>query len=381
MIDEKIFAIDTETTTSNQGNPFDQTNKLVCYSVAQSNTAFTVFDGEAERGQIQSYISSCDMLVLFNAKFDLHWLNRVGIDWTGKQIWDCQLAEYMLSNQTWRFPDMATTATKYGLEAKIDVVREQYWKKGIDTPDIPREILDEYATHDARLTYDIRLKQLEEFRKRPALYRLFLLHCRDLVLLVEMESSGLVLDMEQCNEQREVIEKEVEELNAHLESFYPDIPINFGSGDQLSAFLYGGVIKEEKRELVGYFKSGKRIGEPRFSVSVVEHQLPRLFEPIKGSELKKEGVYGTSEDLLKKLKGGAKKRQIVEVLLRLAMLRKLLSTYYVGLPTLGTTMNWKENMLYGQYNQCVTVTGRLSSSKPNLQNLSGDSLGMFISRY
>ena len=32
-------------------------------------------------------------------------------------------------------------------------------------------------------------------------------------------------------------------------------------------------------------------------------------------------------------------------------------------------MNWKKDMIYGNLNQCVAVTGRLSSTKPNLQNV------------
>jgi len=43
--------------------------------------------------------------------------------------------------------------------------------------------------------------------------------------------------------------------------------------------------------------------------------------------------------------------------------------------------NWKRNMIYGQLNQCVARTGRLSSSKPNLQNFDGEIKTLFYSRY
>ena len=44
-------------------------------------------------------------------------------------------------------------------------------------------------------------------------------------------------------------------------------------------------------------------------------------------------------------------------------------------------MNWETNVLHGQLNQCVARTGRLSSSKPNLQNFDGEIKQLFGSRY
>ena len=44
-------------------------------------------------------------------------------------------------------------------------------------------------------------------------------------------------------------------------------------------------------------------------------------------------------------------------------------------------MNWSEGMLHGNLNQCVARTGRLSSTKPNLQNISGDMKGVFGTRF
>ena len=43
--------------------------------------------------------------------------------------------------------------------------------------------------------------------------------------------------------------------------------------------------------------------------------------------------------------------------------------------------DWEENYIHGQLNQCVAVTGRLSSSKPNLQNMDGSIGYLFGTRY
>jgi DNA polymerase I-like protein with 3'-5' exonuclease and polymerase domains len=44
-------------------------------------------------------------------------------------------------------------------------------------------------------------------------------------------------------------------------------------------------------------------------------------------------------------------------------------------------MDWNASMLYPNYNQCVTQTGRLSSSRPNGQNLAGDIADVIVSVY
>jgi hypothetical protein len=176
--------------------------------------------------------------------------------------------------------------------------------------------------------------------------------------------------------------KELEtKISAHqavLNSFYPDVPINWASGDQLSAFLYGGTVYEDAKEHVGFFKSGGRKGEPKYKNVQITHILPRLYQPLKGTELAKEGYWATNEDTLLKLKG---KQGPLTVLLELSKMEKLLGTYYAGLPKLNEKMNWTTGKLHGTFNSCVAQTGRLSSSQPNLQNFASELKDVFISRY
>ena len=107
----------------------------------------------------------------------------------------------------------------------------------------------------------------------------------------------------------------------------------------------------------------------------------RLVNPLKGSELEKEGFFSTDEQTLKSLKGSKKAKDIIELLLQRAILEKRLTAYYKGLVDLRKDMNWNEGQLHGQLNQCVARTGRLSSSKPNLQNFDGEIKTLFRSRY
>ena len=91
-------------------------------------------------------------------------------------------------------------------------------------------------------------------------------------------------------------------------------------------------------------------------------------------------VYEIAESL-KTLKGGKVAKEVISILLTRSALNKRMGTYYLGLPKLILDMNWKHGIIYGQLNQCVARTGRLSSSKPNLQNFDGEIKTLFVSQY
>lgn len=371
---QNIHVMDWETTTHSNGNPFDSRNKAVCIGYWNSKDDNIYCDFESfDRGH--GY-DDTTLVVGFNLKFDLHWSRRQGYK-LPRQVWDCQLAEFILSGQTIRYPSLDSSAFERFGESKDITVEQQYWSKGIDTQDIPTDILSRYCKRDIELTRKLFFDQVKRFQEKDhKLLRLFLLQCEDLLVLEEMEWNGQKYDQDLCRQRADTIQVEIESILKNLESIYPDIPINFNSGDQLSAFLYGGNIPYEETEHVGFYKNGK----PKYKKVEKLHILPRLIDPIKGSELKKEGYFATDEPTLRKLRGRAAKK-FVGPLLRLAEFDKLRSTYYLGLPKKQLEYHWPDGYIYGQFNQCVASTGRLSSSNPNLQNFAGECLDIFISRF
>ena len=373
------LVLDVETTTSNKGNCYDDSNRLVCISYLLSDSSLGTSYGAVDthtRFLIDDLIAESSLIIGFNFKFDLAWLHKWGCSFKKKQIWDVQIAEFILSHQTNRFPSLDGVCEKYGLGSKLDVVKTEYWDKGIDTDEIPWEVLSEYAIKDVELTHQCYLRQQEEMT--PAQKKLCYLMCQDLVVLQEMESTGIYFDEALCKERSIEVSKRVLELQTELQATYPSVPINFGSNDHLSAFLYGGIVKEDAKEHVGFFKSGVKAGQPKYKNIVIEHTLPRLYTPLKGSEMAKVGNFSVDEASLRKLKG---KSSVINNLLELSKLEKLNGTYYNGLVKLRKEMNWEENTLHGNFNQTTAQTGRLSSSRPNLQNFATDLQDIFISRY
>lgn len=352
------LTLDWETNTFAKGNPFSRKGKAVCLSFKENtDPAECIYNWDGWGTK------DINLIIGFNLKFDLHWLRREGISFEGCQVWCCQLAEFLLEYQQNPYPSLDKTAEKYGLGNKLDVVKTEYWDRAVDTDQVPRDVLSEYANQDVELTYQVYLQQLTQFQDKHQLFRLFKQQCADLLVLAEMEYNGLLYDVELCKQREEEAQKEMDSIKENLLSVYPDVPINLSSGDHLSAFLYGGEIKEVVKEPDGFFKSGAKKGQIKYKNVTKTHTLPRMCTPIKKSELKKEGFFATDVKTLTKLKGPFA-RKYVSLLLRYSELDKLIGTYYKGLHELNQEMDWAPGMLHGQYNQVVAATGRLSSSKP-----------------
>lgn len=114
------------------------------------------------------------------------------------------------------------------------------------------------------------------------------------------------------------------------------------------------LLTQEIYELAGQefnIKSTKQLGEI-------------LFEKLKLPVGKKtKSGYSTDVDVLEKLRN---EHPIIEKILEYRQLTKLNSTYVEGLKPY---INPKTNRIHSFFHQTITVTGRISSTEPNLQNI------------
>lgn len=377
-----VLTLDVETTISNKGNPFDTTNKLMYVGAKLDNNPVELFDIEySDTGylnnlkELQAMIYAADWIIGFNIKFDLHWLRRYGINFSECRIWDCQLAHFIMTGQDKPYPSLNGVCEYHGLEQKIDVIKEEYWSNGIDTPNIPEDLLCDYLTKDVELT-----KQVYDLQKPKVngMGNLLQLHFRDLVVLQEMEFNGMFYNQERSKVLGDELDEQIGRLDRRLYDFHGLDSFNPSSVDHLNAFLYGGTLSFRRKVPDGVYKTGTRKGEPKEKWETYEVTLPQRCKPIKGTELKKEGLYSVDDSTIKRLKGA---KDIRDLILTRAVLQKRLTAYYRGLNELITEHNWKKDKLHGVLNQCVARTGRLSSSKPNLQNFDGEIKSLLYSRY
>lgn len=116
-------------------------------------------------------------------------------------------------------------------------------------------------------------------------------------------------------------------------------------------------IAEIEKDIYGYVQTPFNLNSPKQLGEI-------LFEKLGLPHGKKTKTgYSTSADVLEKLKTA---HPIVSLILEYRTFAKLKSTYLDGLKAVINPLTQK---IHGSLNQTVAVTGRLSSTEPNLQNI------------
>lgn len=391
-----ILYLDVETTTLNKGHPFNPNNRLISYAyLFNSSIYFRYYTDPDFKHAILECMGVCDEYCGFNVKFDFHWFNRV-FNWTPRvdqKVWDCQLAEFVISGQTKAYASLNETLESYGLPTKVDKVKE-YWDAGIDTADIPVSILEEYNKYDVECLVPLRAIQ-QSIMSSEQINLVYLLG-EDLKTLQHAEYAGILYDSEKADKKVQELGEKLRLCELQLASFLPVFPdhfvFNWDSGDHLSCFLYGGVIKynyaipEEK-----IYKSGpnKDQAYTRNRWYTNEIYFERIFEPLEGTELKKtreaenptSRLYQTDAPTLSLLKSKTKAQQDIIKAIKYRSEQIKILEMVQGITKRFNEYQWEDDVIHPQYNQNVVITGRLSSSKPNMQNQPSELDELFISRY
>lgn len=385
---ENYVVLDAETTTFNKGHPFDPRNKLISYAYKSSNTpCYFKYHSDPDFSTSCNSTENWGCVVGFNFKFDCHWLFPKGLN---NPIWDCQLAEHVYTGQKAQFISLNECLERYGLETKIDLVKE-LWESGVQTDEIGIDILQEYNCWDVIQTEKLFLVQQELLSDEQK--RLVYLLGEDLKVLASIERAGLLFDTEGATKALASYCDAVREVEEQLNKFLPSIEhgkFNWDSGDHLSCFLYGGTISFDyctSQESI--YKSGAKKGETYIKNSW--HQERVVFEqrfiPIENSEIKKTKdkdvdtrLYQTDAPTLASLKSNKQSSLILDLLAKRSETQKLVEMLE-SLFKQFTEKQWEHNLVHGQYNQNVAVTGRLSSSGPNMQNIPPEIDRFFITRY
>ncbi len=331
--------------------------------------------------EILALLNGIERIVVFNGKFDLAWCHRYGIDLSDREIWDVQLGEFLLNHQSTPYPSLDEALLKYGLEPKDPTIENEYWSVGIDTDAIPPDKLLNYLGGDLEKTDALYRLQLASLSKD--LRVLHKLQCQDLLVLLEMERNGILFNFDAMRREELDYGENLVRMDNLVRNFADNWPyFNPDSGDHLSCLLYGGTISVDVAEPYEHtYKSGPKAGttEIRNRWVVETKSYPRLVQPLQGSELKKAGFYSTEESTLLKLRPRA--RELIDALLNRSKVEKLLSTYLVGIPKHLEKYDWQDGLIHGTINQCVAITGRLSATKPNQQNLPSEVTKHIRSRF
>lgn len=341
--------------------------------------------------EMQEEINKSSRIVGHFLKFDLTWLNDLGIDYSHCKLWCTGIAEYLISGQKKQNYTLDAISKRRGMSPKIDRVKV-YWNAGYETDEIPLHILNPYLEQDCFNALAIFQRQVKDVKDK-GLNSIVALQQELCRVLTDIEWNGMSTNPDrieqfigELTEQLKVCEFELLDLLGEN--------INLGSGDELSAALFGGILKHEctehyvdtrnvkyKEPYTFRYKSGREVIKYRTRTlkelvvktrkGVEERKIKGVgFKPAKNSELKKKGYYETNKDALMRMKGNNKRQKRIRILLedRSKMAKALESLQGKGE---GTGLLHKvraDGCIHGSFNQTVTSTGRLSSTSPNLQN-------------
>ena len=169
---------------------------------------------------------------------------------------------------------------------------------------------------------------------------------------------------------KEVLEKELKEKGLEDLFFNVEMPLC----EVLASMEMAGIMADEKYLKQLSEEMGKKLDElskkifelagEEFNINSPKQLQVILFEKLKMPVIKKTKTgASTDEEVLSNL---AMKYPLAEEILKYREYSKLKSTYVDALPDL---INPVTGRIHTSFNQTVTATGRLSSSRPNLQNI------------
>lgn len=335
-------------------------------------------------------------LVGHNIGFDLQYLmqaERVNAfkkhgceqDWTTVKplfLWDTMKFHHIQTGRGNPNPSLEKVAAWWKIPFKKDTEIKERFKAGIGADQIDEALLYEYLEGDVRATAEIFAKQKEYCTQQGEKFTNYILEMmKSIETTTSISNTGLSFDVLGATKERDKLEEELtlleETFKKKWEKYWvedAETAFNPGSPLQIETLLWGGnikvplteVVKDEDGEPVLY-KTGARKGQVKtrkattiqYIEPLVQERIINLFKR-KGWETKSSAQ--TLSNLVKYEKdiAGAFAKDI----LKLRNKAKSITTYYK--PYLNFAVN---GTIHPSYNHCVTQTGRLSSSKPNMQNI------------
>lgn len=352
-----VLDFETNTAHGDYGNPVHPDNDLLLaawrygnghpdrVSGKRDDRTYSRWGGEFDQADLVAAVQSADFIVAHQAKYELGWLRRCGIDLRKVFAYDTLLGEYVLLGNLaagdemmkGRSTSLDMVCRRRGLQVKDPVV-DLMIKSDINPVHIPEVWLEGRCKQDVETTEQVFLsqrEQLSETGRLPVLYT----RCLLTPLLAAIEPEGMALDPDAVEATYQRLTAELAELNQVIHKMTGGI--NWRSPDQVASYLY---------ETLGFEELTNWKGEPR-------RNKPTKRWP--------GGRPKTDKKTLAKLEARTdKQREFIELRQKIgkvnAALTKSIEFFKGVVAEYG-------GVFYGEFNQANTATHRLSSSGIGMQ--------------
>ena len=318
-----VVAFDTETTSLE----IDKA-KLLGISFSYSKNIAFYCDVSKEETLIDLYkdfFHSKTIKIAHNLKYDYGILFKYGIQ-INEFCFDTMIAHYLIDpEKRHNLDQLSRTILNYD-PIPIESLIGSKTKPTKKMEEVEIDVLKNYAAEDADLTFQLYLKFSKELKNLDLEHLFYNIEIPLMRVLHDMERQGIKINTES------------------LSSFSKNLNISLAN------------LKKSIFQLSGTefnIDSPKQLGEVIFGKLNLDEKAKKT----------KTGQYKTDEATLNKLNGV---HPIIADILNYRTRKKLLSTYVDALPKLISPVT---NKIHTNYMQAVTSTGRLSSNKPNLQNI------------
>jgi len=265
--------------------------------------------------------------VAHHAKFDLIVLKQAGFEISPIRF-DTMIAEWLINPDSRNLGLKTLTWVRLGVEMTQIEELIGKGKNQLSMADLPIARVAPYAAADAVMTLRLMPILKADLKERNAEKLMDDLELKLVPILAQMEENGILLD----------------------EPFFTTF------NQELSEMIFA--LEEDIYRLAG----------TRFNINSTQQLSDVLFkklalDPPDPSRKTKSGHYSTGAEILELLRD---KHEIVAKILDYREYAKLKSTYVEALPA---QINPKTKRVHTSFNQVGTVTGRIASQNPNLQNI------------
>jgi len=238
-----MLYMDLETTNHRFGTALDERNSIVMVAWAVDNGPVRHFYGHIGNATaFWSALNETKAVCAFNAKFEMHWLKRLGFDIDAVRWHDPMLAEKVLLGNIPMPMNLGAVSERYGYKGK-DRLIDSMMKAGICPSEMPIKRLVRRCKRDVstmRLIFGTQKMQLQH-RNQIHLYRN---RCDFAGVLTHIEAEGMQLDPVMVRGHYEKYVKTLAGLTAKLDDMTGGI--NMNSPDQKAHYLYGELKFPEK---------------------------------------------------------------------------------------------------------------------------------------